>query len=651
MPNPAHLDKLCEGPKAWNAWREDNPHVVPDLTEIKLTLNQRQLGPATGGPIDLHSADLEHASLPYATLTRADLEGARLVGVDLTHARLDGANLAGADLTEAILDQADMTGAKLDQAVLFGADLSNTRNLTISQLEAAFGDASTRLPGNLMPPDSWLPSADYHDDDDDYSGWGMPANEPVQQSLYEVLDLTERAGTDEIRSSYRNLVKKLHPDLNPNDEEAQERFKRVTTAYRILNDPAQRQRYDRGEIDGEGRVNPEFEARRRFRRTAFRYYSAAAASFMLAVVALGAVWYTVLSVDPADETPQVAVVSQPKRSERLGGETSPQPTSPTREERSASLSEESARQEQETPPAASPTPEAAAPSATVEPKAPEAPAPESQAALAEQPAEPESADLPISPAPTPADETARAPEARSPEPEKTAAEPAMQNPAPEPASGGGQPDNVGKQATVEPEKAPPPNAAGSGTPGAPQAGNTARPLPLPHKSETGPTASSAPERFSVAAIPQSRPSVKNPTGAAAEAFTVSGEGLPQGAQRWSVPGTASRLLSIRAIEQTLRKESRPFTASDAPGLPERRRGISADLPTHSIPAKPARPVALPQRATPGQSQQARQPQQPNRMASKPQNAARKTSAGEGAPRQTRQQQQQQAVSDILAGGF
>src|SRR5262249_14466611 len=155
-----------------------SPNIVPDLAEIKLSLHQRQLGPSNGGPVDLHGADLEQASLPYATLSGADLEGARLIGADLTHARLDGARLNGADLTD----------AELDQAVLFGADLSNTRNLTATQLEAAFGDASTRLPGNLMAPRSWFATSGYDDDEDggdDYTGWGMASyEEPVELSLY-----------------------------------------------------------------------------------------------------------------------------------------------------------------------------------------------------------------------------------------------------------------------------------------------------------------------------------------------------------------------------------------------------------------------------------------------------------------------------------
>jgi len=161
------------------------------------------------------------------------------------------------------------------------------------------------------------------------------------------------------------------------------------------------------------------------------------------------------------------------------------------------------------------------------------------------------------------------------------------------------------------------------------------------------------------AVPQSRPPLKNASAAASEAFAFGSEGVLAGTQR-GVPSTASRLLGIRAIEQAVRKESRPFTASDGPGLPtrgvpEKRRGSVADLLTNSIPTKP-RPAAIPKRQPAAQSpqqQQARQPQQPpSRMAVKPQPArAAATPMGPATSQARQQQQQQQAVSDILAGGF
>src|SRR5208282_6921365 len=66
---------------------------------------------------------------------------------------------------------------------------------------------------------------------------------------YEVLGLAKTATPEEIRKAYRQLAKKLHPDLNPGDKHAEERFKEVSAANDLLSDPEKRRRYDAGEID------------------------------------------------------------------------------------------------------------------------------------------------------------------------------------------------------------------------------------------------------------------------------------------------------------------------------------------------------------------------------------------------------------------
>lgn len=69
---------------------------------------------------------------------------------------------------------------------------------------------------------------------------------------YEVLGIASSASADEIRSAYRKLAKKLHPDLNPGDKTAEEKFKQVAGAYDLLSDAEKRKRYDAGEIDDAG---------------------------------------------------------------------------------------------------------------------------------------------------------------------------------------------------------------------------------------------------------------------------------------------------------------------------------------------------------------------------------------------------------------
>lgn len=69
--------------------------------------------------------------------------------------------------------------------------------------------------------------------------------------LYEVLGVTREASADEIKKSYRKLARECHPDANPDDEEAEARFKELSAAYEILSDPIKRERYDRyGNVDG-----------------------------------------------------------------------------------------------------------------------------------------------------------------------------------------------------------------------------------------------------------------------------------------------------------------------------------------------------------------------------------------------------------------
>src|SRR6516165_6222361 len=69
---------------------------------------------------------------------------------------------------------------------------------------------------------------------------------------YEVRGVAKTATAEEIRKAYRQLAKKLHPDLNPGDSRAEERFKEVAAANDLLSDPDKRRRYDAGEIDASG---------------------------------------------------------------------------------------------------------------------------------------------------------------------------------------------------------------------------------------------------------------------------------------------------------------------------------------------------------------------------------------------------------------
>src|SRR5919199_1014127 len=64
-------------------------------------------------------------------------------------------------------------------------------------------------------------------------------------TLYDTLGVSKTASQDEIKKAYRKLVRQYHPDKNPGDASAEDRFKEVQAAYDVLSDPAKRKQYDR----------------------------------------------------------------------------------------------------------------------------------------------------------------------------------------------------------------------------------------------------------------------------------------------------------------------------------------------------------------------------------------------------------------------
>src|ERR671934_2236427 len=66
-----------------------------------------------------------------------------------------------------------------------------------------------------------------------------------KRDYHKVLDVPKTATEAEIRKAYRKLAMKYHPDRNPNDKEAEERFKEINEAYQVLSDAKKRAHYDR----------------------------------------------------------------------------------------------------------------------------------------------------------------------------------------------------------------------------------------------------------------------------------------------------------------------------------------------------------------------------------------------------------------------
>ena len=66
----------------------------------------------------------------------------------------------------------------------------------------------------------------------------------TKQDFYELLGVSRKANAKEIRSAFRKLARKYHPDLNPGDKSSEEKFKQLQEAYDVLSDAKKRQMYD-----------------------------------------------------------------------------------------------------------------------------------------------------------------------------------------------------------------------------------------------------------------------------------------------------------------------------------------------------------------------------------------------------------------------
>jgi hypothetical protein len=149
MANDEHIAQLKKGVAAWNAWRDENRNILPDL-------HRANLSKANLSGADLRNAYLIEANLDEADLSGADLSGALLIWATLSEANLSGANLSGAKLMNAHLLQTNLSGANLSGALLLHATLVQT-DLTGADLTGC-----------------WIYGV---------SAWGLKLNEAKQQNL------------------------------------------------------------------------------------------------------------------------------------------------------------------------------------------------------------------------------------------------------------------------------------------------------------------------------------------------------------------------------------------------------------------------------------------------------------------------------------
>ncbi|MCW2637831.1 MAG: hypothetical protein JWP76_137 [Dactylosporangium sp.] len=131
-------------------------HYGPDaVMELDVAAHRRDVN-----VLLLRASELVRGAVRRRKIDRsgADLIGADFRGADLRGANLRGAYLIGADLRGADLRVADVIGADFRAAALSGADLRDSIFLTQAQLDAAKGDADTKLPSSLTRPTHWSPS-------------------------------------------------------------------------------------------------------------------------------------------------------------------------------------------------------------------------------------------------------------------------------------------------------------------------------------------------------------------------------------------------------------------------------------------------------------------------------------------------------------
>jgi hypothetical protein len=147
---------------------------LSNLNLVDVDLREADLTSSTIHDVILNGANLADAKLPFADLknlyfliktdfSRADLRKVNLSGSNLSAANMSGAHLNGADLSSADLTDAtaenfsktDLGGCDLTVAAVRGADLSMTVNMTQKQIDAADGNAQTKLPPGLKTPSNW----------------------------------------------------------------------------------------------------------------------------------------------------------------------------------------------------------------------------------------------------------------------------------------------------------------------------------------------------------------------------------------------------------------------------------------------------------------------------------------------------------------
>jgi formylglycine-generating enzyme required for sulfatase activity len=381
------------------------------------------------------------------------------------------------------------------------------------------------------------------------------------ENYYEVLGLRRGAGDEEVKQAFRELAKTLHPDRNPNDPDAERRFKLVNTAYEALKDASRRKAYDEWLAF----------ARKHERSRLAQWSRLAALAVLLLVGPSVALYWAYVLLDGLDAPQsQRHPVSVAVDSKAQGGKTS---SSTHRED--AKPNTPAAAQPKAAPPAAetvnTPSVAPAGPTETSDVPIPTA----------------RSAALPDRVKPEPVPQSQPNVEAARPQPAKPEPSPAKPEPTPQPVPSGdvahtqpAKPEVIAALPPAEPQTSePPPQAAPAVKPPAPVATAPAvAPQPKPSASITPPPPARV-EPSSPAANDVSPPPEEEPAPVAATEPTESVSSPPQEAQR-DHPAPRPPLRELAGAEEG------PASPPDTTDQPE---GSSAQRPAARTTA-PAAPV-------------------------------------------------------------
>ena len=166
MANEEHLVLIKQGVNPWNAWREKNPEIHPDLSQADLRGSKLQ-------KVNFSSCNLQECKLQFSNLMGATLEGANLIKSKLQESNFQSANMHNCNLSrsgmlEANLQYTNLENSNLDRVQFNEDTLFNQTNLKGANPSSATGLSAAQISQTITNPQTQLPSYLEEEIDDDF---------------------------------------------------------------------------------------------------------------------------------------------------------------------------------------------------------------------------------------------------------------------------------------------------------------------------------------------------------------------------------------------------------------------------------------------------------------------------------------------------